>query len=408
VKPIGKALGFSGFKRALDGRLVCLGIAVLLLLSACQPSSLEKADSAEAESGPVTKSWALPRGGSGLSGSIPDEIITNPRAAWTFEAGSPISGDAGVYDGTVYFGTDDGVFFAIDFESGEEIWRFTGEDVIEAEPAITEDTVFIGASDGQFYALDRQTGQERWKIQLEDKITAGANLVNSPAGDGQWVLVTGNDGLLRCLRVEDGEEVWSYMTDNYINGAPAMLDERRIIFGGCDAFLHIVNVENGEAIEQYETTAYIPSSVAVYEGIGYSGNYANEVMAFDPGDRGELWVYSDRQFPFFSSPAVNEDFVFIGSRDKRLHAIDRESGAAVWAFRTSGRVDSSPLAFSDAVVFGSTDGWLYAVSQADGQELWKMELGASLVASPIFANGRIIIGTQGGTLFSLESGESDA
>ena len=77
-----------------------------------------------------------------------------------------------------------------------------------------------------------------------------------------------------------------------------MLDNQRIIFGGCDAFLHIVNVENGEAIEQYETTAYIPSSVAVYDGIGYSGNYANEVLAFDPGDRGELWVYSDRQFPF--------------------------------------------------------------------------------------------------------------
>ena len=381
---------------------------VAMLLSACQPAGPEMAESADSESGPITKSWALPRGDSGLSGSIPDEIIDNPQIAWTFDAGSPISGDAGVYDGTVYVGTDDGVFFAIDFENGQEIWRHPGEDVIEAEPAITEDLVFIGASDGQFYALDRATGEERWKVQLDDKITAGANLIDNPNGDGQWVLVAGNDGLLRCLQAEDGQEVWSYMTDNYINGTPAMLDNQRIIFGGCDAFLHIVNVESGEAIEQYETTAYIPSSVAVYDGIGYSGNYANEVLAFDPGDRGELWVYSDRQFPFFSSPAVNEEFVFIGSRDKRLHAIDRESGSAAWAFRTSGRVDGSPLAFSDAVVFGSTDGWLYAVRQSDGQELWKMELGESLLASPIFANGRIVIGTQGGTLFSLESGESEA
>jgi outer membrane protein assembly factor BamB len=185
-----------------------------------------------------------------------------------------------------------------------------------------------------------------------------------------------------------------------------MLDEKRIIFGGCDAFLHIVNLENGESIEQYETNAYIPCSVAVYDGIGYSGNYANEVLAFDPGDRGQLWTYSDRQFPFFSSPAVNETHVFIGSRDKRLHAIDREMGVAAWTYQTSGRVDSSPLAFSDAVVVGSTDGWLYAVSQIDGTELWKIELGASLIASPVFANGKLIIGSQGGTLFSLESGKT--
>ena len=243
--------GFSADRGAAGIKLgpVWMG-AVAMLLSACQPGGPERSESADEKSGPITKSWALPRGDSGLSGSIPEEIIVNPKIAWTFEAGSPISGDAGVYDGSVYVGTDDGVFLAIDFESGQEIWRHTGEDVIEAEPAITEDLVFIGASDGQFYALDRETGEERWKIQLDDKITAGANLIDSPAGDGQWVLVAGNDGLLRCLRAEDGQEVWSYMTDNYINGAPAMLDNQRIIFGGCDAFLHIVNVENGEAIER--------------------------------------------------------------------------------------------------------------------------------------------------------------
>ena len=75
---------------------------VAMLLSACPPTGPEMAESADSESGPITKSWALPRGDSGLSGSIPDEIIENPKIAWTFDAGSPISGDAGVYDGTVY------------------------------------------------------------------------------------------------------------------------------------------------------------------------------------------------------------------------------------------------------------------------------------------------------------------
>ncbi len=382
-------------------------LLLILILASCKSQDSEVKNAAEMED-PVfqTTSWALPRGSSFMSGSIPDKVITSPRIAWNFDAAAPISGDAGVFENQVYFGTDDGVFFAVDFETGVETWRFETGDVIESEPAITSELVFFGANDGQFYALDRMTGEERWRRQFDDKVPGGANLAQSPIDGEPWVLVAGNDGMLRCLKASDGTDVWSYQTDNLINGSPAMLDDSRIIFGGCDAFLHIVNLENGESVEQYETNAYIPCSVAVYDGIGYSGNYANEVLAFDPGDRGQLWTYSDRQFPFFSSPAVNETHVFIGSRDKRLHAIDRETGVAAWTYQTSGRVDSSPLAFSDAVVVGSTDGWLYAVNQADGAELWKIELGASLIASPVFANGRLIIGSQGGTLFSLESGDT--
>ena len=382
-------------------------LTLLLFLVSCksQDSGEENASHKEVDRF-QTRSWALPRGSSFMSGSIPDQVITSPRIAWSFDAAAPISGDAGVYGTEVYFGSDDGVFFAVNIETGEESWRFETGDVVESEPAISSELVFFGANDGQFYALDRLTGAERWRRQFDDKVAAGANLAQSPIDREPWVLIAGNDGVLRCLKASDGTDIWSYQTDNIINGSPAMLDEKRIIFGGCDAFLHIVNLENGESIEQYETNAYIPCSVAVYDGIGYSGNYANEVLAFDPGDRGQLWTYSDRQFPFFSSPAVNETHVFIGSRDKRLHAIDREMGVAAWTYQTSGRVDSSPLAFSDAVVVGSTDGWLYAVSQIDGTELWKIELGASLIASPVFANGKLIIGSQGGTLFSLESGKT--
>ena len=383
-------------------------LLAVFVIAGCKPSDFEDRSGSEANlSESLTKSWALPRGSRYMSGSIPDKVISSPRIAWSFDGEAPISGDAGVFEDWVYVGTDDGVFFAIDFETGEESWRFETGDIIESEPAITSDMVFFGANDGQFYALDRLTGEERWRRQFDDKISAGANLAQSPIDGEPWVLVAGNDGLLRCLKAGDGSDIWSYQTDNLINGSPAMLDDSRIIFGGCDAYLHIVNLEDGKSVEQYETSAYIPSSVAVYEGIGYSGNYANEVLAFDPGDLGQLWVYSDRQFPFFSSPAVNDSHVFIGSRDKRLHAIDRETGLAAWTYQTSGRVDSSPLAFDDAVVFGSTDGWLYAVDQSSGQELWKVELGGSLIASPVFANGRLIIGSQGGTLFSLESGNTE-
>ncbi len=391
----------------MDSRFVALvWMTISIWLVGCSSKSGEISDTVENPSKPgyITRDWPITRGNPQLSGSIEDVVIQAPRISWTFDAGFPISVDAAVYQGVAYIGNDMGQLFALNLKDGAEIWRFESGDVIESEPTVFRNSIFFGSNNGKFFSLDRETGQENWSIELDDKITAGANIVRDPSGEETRLLVAGNDGMLRCLSMEDGSEIWSYQTDNFINGTPALIDDEHIIFGGCDANLHVLNASNGEAVERYETEAYIPSSVAVYQGIGYGGNYANQVFAFDYQDYGELWTYIDRSFPFFSSPAVNEKFVFIGSRDKRLHAIDRETGEGVWAYTTQGRVDSSPLAFSDAVVFGSTDGWLYAVNQTDGQELWKIELGGSLIASPIFASGKLLIGSQGGTLFALESG----
>ena len=41
---------------------------------------------------------------------------------------------------------------------------------------------------------------------------------------------------------------------------------------------------------------------------------------------GKIWGYLHKNFPYFSSPALTEELVIIGGRDKGLHAIERMSG----------------------------------------------------------------------------------
>jgi hypothetical protein len=65
---------------------------------------------------------------------------------------------------------------------------------------------------------------------------------------------------------------------------------------------------------------------------------------------------------------VTTNRVLIGSRDKRLHCIQRTDGKPVWTFQTRGKVESSPVVAGDRVIVGSDDGRLYIVSLADG--LW--------------------------------------
>jgi outer membrane protein assembly factor BamB len=214
-------------------------------------------------------------------------------------------------------------------------------------------------------------------------------------------LLNGYDGTTRALDATSGELVWAYPTEDFINGSPAVVDNRFVVFGGCDSQLHVVNLADGTFVRKIPTDAQIPASIATFDGMAYCGNYANQAVGFDVTLGAVAWVYEDKRLPFFSSPAVDETHVFIGSRDKHLHAIDRETGHPVWKFQTGGRVEGSPIAFDDAVVFGSTDGRLYALNRENGEAIWTIDLGESLYASAAFGRGLLIISGEGGTVFAI-------
>lgn len=357
-----------------------------------------------AQAAPVPEvTWAMTRGGPALSGGVAAPVPRDPVTAWTFTAPGPITAEAAVAKGRVYIGTAKGGLHALDAASGKELWHFDAKDAIAAAPAVSANHVYVSSNDGRLYALDAATGKEVWNFVAEDKMSSGAIVIRNPDGEGDWVLVNGYDGTTRVLQAADGKVVWTYKTDDYINGSPAVVDGRFLVFGGCDAQLHVVNLKDGTLVHKIPTNAQIPASIGTFGTMAFCGNYANEAVAFDVVGGKVAWTYEDRALPFFSSPAVNEKLVLIGSRDKHLHAIQRQTGEAVWKFPTGGRVEGSPIVFTDAVVFGSTDGRLYAASLDAGAELWRLDLGESLVASPAFGGGLIIIGGEKGTVFAIRS-----
>jgi outer membrane protein assembly factor BamB len=273
-----------------------------------------------------------------------------------------------------------------------------------AAPAVSGTRVYVSSNDGNLYALNAEDGKEVWNFTSDDKISSGAIVARAPDGSGDWVLVNGYDGTTRALNAADGKVIWSYKTDDFINGSPALVDSRYIVFGGCDAQLHVVNLKDGTLVHKIPTNAQIPATIGTFGTMAVCGNNAKQAVAFDVTGGKVAWVYEDRQLPFFSSPAVNDRLVLIGSRDKHLHAIDRKSGEAVWKFQTGGRVEGSPIVFNDGVVFGSTDGRLYAASLDGGTEVWQLELGEALIASPAYGGQHIIIGGEKGTVFAIRAG----
>jgi eukaryotic-like serine/threonine-protein kinase len=376
----------------------------MLLLAACdnKPSSGTVAPSpADATPPAALTDWPISRGGPQLQGRINASLFRSPTVEWSLDLPSPVVAEAAVAEGAIVVGDVMGFIHCIDLDTHSVRWSFETGDTIQAAPAISKGRVFVGSGDASFLALNLVTGEKLWSIEGAEKFSSAASIVTAADGTTEWILVNGYDGITRCLLASDGSEVWTYKTDDYINGTPAVIDGRLVAFGGCDKVIHIINLADGALVNEVVTDAQITNSVATSGTTIYSGNHANQLIATEAEADSLTWIYDGGSFPFFTAPAVDETNVYIGSRDKSLHAVNRTTGSRAWTFPTGGRVESSPLAFDNAIVFGSSDGRLYAVDPAGGQEIWRLDLGEDLTASPAYAQGRLIIGGGGGTLFVI-------
>jgi outer membrane protein assembly factor BamB len=172
---------------------------------------------------------------------------------------------------------------------------------------------------------------------------------------------------------------------------------------GCDAVLRGVRISDGHEVSAFPSGGYTGASPALLGVAAFFGTFENEVLGVDLRAGKRLWRYSDAQrpFPFYSSAAVAGGLVVLGGRDKRVHALDAETGRARWTFVTKARVDSSPAVSGGRVYVGSGDGRLYVLDLASGRKLWEFEAGGALSASPAVAGGRLVIGSQDGQLFAF-------
>jgi outer membrane protein assembly factor BamB len=102
--------------------------------------------------------------------------------------------------------------------------------------------------------------------------------------------------------------------------------------------------------------------------------------------------------PVRSSPVVTDGFVYIGSGDGRVYALDAETGKERWSFKTEGPVLSSACVAGGIVYIGSDDGNLYALDAQSGAKVWDVMVGAGdgrtgvIQSTPAVLYGIVFIG----------------
>jgi len=378
----------------------------------------------QANAATTGEDWPMFRGGPALAGVAGGKLPDRLELVWTFKTAASVKSSAAIVQDRVFIGSDDGNVYALALADGKKVWAFKTGGGVESSPLVMEGKVFVGSGDGFVYALEAATGKLAWKYETGDKVLGAPNSVKLNVGNGvgapaatpiasaaggvlpdsrrdgrpTFVLVGSYDFKLHCIDAITGRSNWVYETGNYINGSPAVANGQAV-FGGCDGLLHVISLAEGKQVKEVEAGAYVAGSAAMADDRAYFGQYENEFLCVDLKAGKKVWTYHDRNFPYFSSPAVTPAVVVFGGRDKRLHCVNRETGQAVWSFATRGKVDSSPVVCGDKVVVGSDDGRLYVVSLDKGKELWSYEVGQPIESSPAVARGRVVVGANDGNVY---------
>lgn len=348
--------------------------------------------------------WPHPRGGLQGLGVADVQLQDRYEPAWTYKTDGAVLSSPIIVDGVVYVGSEDKHLHAIDATTGKAKWTLKTETLIDASPIYDEGVVYIGTDGGVFLAVDAKTGKAKWRFETGGRIAgeAAVTTLDRPDGGKDKVVVVGShDGLLYCLHAADGSKRWTYETGDYIN-CGIVIDDGTIVLGGCDTMMHLIDLETGEGVAEIELGGEVAGTPALRQGRAYIGHMQGEVLAVNLADKTIAWRFSDRDFPFIASPALSGDTLLIGSRGRRLYAVDRKTGEKLWDIRTRGGVEGAAVIANGRAIFGSAGGRLSIISLKDGSTIWQRDLGGAINVSPAVTDQLIVAASEDGSIYAFK------
>lgn len=102
-----------------------------------------------------------------------DELTGAVR--WTTHLGEAVLNSCAIYSGRVVVATQAGKLRGLSITNGATLWTYAGaKKGYAAAPTIADGTVYIGSKDGRFHAVDALTGAVRWVFEVGGSADVGA------------------------------------------------------------------------------------------------------------------------------------------------------------------------------------------------------------------------------------------
>jgi outer membrane protein assembly factor BamB len=141
-------------------------------------------------------------------------------------------------------------------------------------------------------------------------------------------------------------------------------------------------------------------------------NHTGTSTSTGPITNNTLWTYTTGN-AVYSSPAIVDGFVYVGSYDKKVYCLSASNGTLVWSYTTILIVHSSPAVVDGRVYVGSgeyvTGGIVYCLNATTGTFIWSFTTGgedarlSGVYSSPAIVDGLVYFGCNSGRVYCLNA-----
>ncbi|MDQ7780123.1 MAG: PQQ-binding-like beta-propeller repeat protein [Planctomycetota bacterium] len=302
-------------------------------------------------------------------------------------------------------------------------WSMNTNSLIVSSPAVSNGLVFVGTTGGRILALREDTGAVAWEYNAPNAVRSSPFVVRDR------VFFACQDGRLYAFRASTGALLWQLMLGGSPMSSPVVVGNLLFVGTGFPSprVLAIDISGTAPAIAwQIAVTGIVYSSAAVVDGRVLIGSNGGKYYAFSPADGSSMWAQ-----PFlasgivnFSSPLAHAGRLFAspGGVNNWLYRIDAANGALAGPTLNlrpdgySSMIVSSPARIGDTifVVAGnlgapSTALQVWAVNASTMQPVWgpvthgDTVTGATLASTPAGTDPAAASGVPAAIFFATQS-----
>lgn len=323
---------------------------------------------------------------------------------WSYDTGEKINASPVIMDNILYTVTEEGTLYSLTGDKGNLLWKYKDSDggKITAKvfpPLVMDDTVYFTCKNGNIYALSSEKGEVKWTYET-------GSIINSSPAIGGNILYTGTlDGTIYAIDMSRGEKKWSFHAGGLCASSPVIYGG--MLFIGFDNIFYVIDIERGEKRWAYTVEKPVCSSPAIYNGAIYVS--AGYIYCLDIINGAKRWIAEVEGDPLVETPVITANSIFVSTRvymkelDKTvgvLYSLEVRTAARQWAFFSWGSI-TEPAVSGKFMYAGSGDGKLYAIDTGCGLQKWIYDTGSIINSSPAAGQGCVYFSTQEGRIYGI-------
>jgi outer membrane protein assembly factor BamB len=280
-----------------------------------------------------------------------------------------ISGGLTAAYGNLYFGSENGIVYAVSQADGEVRWTREVPGEVLAAPAVDEGKVVVHTSAGNLVALDSDSGAPQWLLRNEQP-SLTLRSMSTPVTAGGAVLYGRADGRLGIVLLANGQPV---------------RDTR---------------IASPRGATELERMVDVASRPVILGDILFAIAYNGQLTAHQLISGQELWK---RQYQGSRDLSTDGGRLYISDSRSHLFAVDARSGMELWSnTELENRQLTAPAVFGDHLVVGDAEGYLYWLDRQSGvlKSLQRID-SKGLYGAPVVAGDTLYVQSRSGDLVAI-------